>query len=146
MWDFLEYENGRKVVRIFGDEFFANNLIPIFTGAGSFQEEKMTFGKAFELAVQRKIITEKVNNYDCYKIEISNSQIIWANKKDYIKIKEINGKTVNNKMERVLMGIEILDYSINEVKEEDVKLPSFDGYEVEDVTDMFKELINKSQN
>lgn len=96
-------------------------FLPTIEGATIYVDN---FWEAIKLAFESKITSEIVSDKDCYKIYFDKDFQIFVNKKDYMKIKEINsGKT------RCL-----LEYSIGTVKDEDVKFPNIEGYKIEEIS------------
>lgn len=67
-----------------------------------------------------KISTEDVNGTLCYKFDIDENNTIYVNTTDFIKMKGTeDGETT-----------ELKEYKLNSVEDEDVKMPSLEGYEV----------------
>ena len=73
-------------------------------------------------AFTTKISTEKVDGKQCYKFYISDDFQFIVDKENMLKIEEINGKH----------KIELVDYSIGNLTDEDVKMPSTVGYDIEE--------------
>ena len=76
------------------------------------------------MAFSSKITTEKLNDIECYKIYINKEWQIFINKIDLLVIREINGSTDTG----------IIEYKINEVRDEDVLMPNLAGYNINDTT------------
>ena len=83
-----------------------------------------SFGDKIKMAFLSKITTEKFNNIDCYKIYLNKDWQLFINKNDLLVMKEINGSTDTG----------IIEYKINEVKDEEVSMPNLDGYTINDTT------------
>ena len=67
-----------------------------------------------------KISTENVNGTLCYKFDFGQNNTIYVNTTDFMKIKGTeDGET-----------IELKEYKLNSVEDEDVKMPNLEGYEV----------------
>lgn len=67
-----------------------------------------------------KISTEDVNGTLCYKFDLGQNNTIYVNTTDFMKIKGTeDGET-----------IELKEYKLNSVEDEDVKMPNLEGYEV----------------
>lgn len=76
------------------------------------------------MAFSSKITTEKINNVECYKIYVNEEWQIFINKNDLLIMREINGSTDTG----------IVEYKINEVRNEDVLMPNLAGYTINDTT------------
>lgn len=76
------------------------------------------------MALMSKISTETVNNVECYKIKVNNEWQIFINKNNLLVMREINGSTDTG----------IIEYKINEVRDEDVLMPNLAGYTINDTT------------
>lgn len=76
------------------------------------------------MAFISKITTEKMNNVECYKISVNREWQVFVNKNDLLVIREINGSTDTG----------IIEYKINEVRDEDVLMPNLAGYTINDTT------------
>ena len=76
------------------------------------------------MAFISKITTEKINNVECYKISINKEWQVFLNKNDLLVMREINGSTDTG----------IIEYKINEVRDEDVLMPNLAGYTINDTT------------
>ena len=76
------------------------------------------------MAFSSKITTEKLYNIECYKIYVNKEWQIFINKNDLLVIREINGSTDTG----------IIEYKINEVRDEDVLMPNLAGYTINDTT------------
>lgn len=83
-----------------------------------------SFGDKIKMAFLSKITTEKFNNIDCYKIDINKDWQLFIDKNDLLVMREINGSTNTG----------IIEYKINEVRDEDVLMPNLDGYTINDTT------------
>lgn len=67
-----------------------------------------------------KISTENINGTLCYKFDLGQNNTIYVNTTDFMKIKGTeDGET-----------IELKEYKLNSVEDEDVKMPNLEGYEV----------------
>ena len=82
------------------------------------------FWSKIKLAFMSKISTEKLNDKECYKIIINNEWQLFINKDDLLIMREINGSTDTG----------IIEYKINEVRDEDVLMPNLAGYTINDTT------------
>ena len=78
--------------------------------------------ETIKAAFTTKISTEKVDGKECYKFFISKDFQFIVDKENMLKIKEIN---VNQK-------VELVDYSIGNLTDEDVKMPSTTGYNIKE--------------
>ena len=76
------------------------------------------------MAFISKITTEKINNVECYKISVNGEWKVFVNKNDLLVMREINGSTDTG----------IIEYKINEVRDEDVLMPNLAGYTINDTT------------
>ena len=83
-----------------------------------------SFWNTIQLAFSSRITTEKINNIDCYKIFINKDWQMFINKKDFLVMREINGSTDTG----------IIEYKLNEVKDEEVIMPNLAGYTIKDTT------------
>ena len=83
-----------------------------------------SFWNTIQLAFSSRITTEKINNIDCYKIFINEDWQMYINKKDFLVMREINGSTDTG----------IIEYKLNEVKDEEVTMPNLAGYTITDTT------------
>lgn len=81
-----------------------------------------------KMAFLSKITTEKLNDVECYKISINKEWQIFINKNDLLVMREINGSTDTG----------IIEYKINEVRDEDVLMPNLAGYTINDTTQQSK--------
>lgn len=77
-----------------------------------------------KMAFLSKITTENLNGIECYKIEVNREWQIFINKSNLLYIRELNGSTDTG----------IIEYKINEVKDEDVLMPNLAGYTINDTT------------
>ena len=77
-----------------------------------------------KLAYMSKITTEKVNDIECYKIYINDEWQLLINKQNLLLMREINGSTDTG----------IIEYKMNEVRDEDVLMPNLAGYTINDTT------------
>jgi len=77
-----------------------------------------------KVAFISKISTEKVNDVECFKISLNKECQIFVNKDDWLVVREINGSTDTG----------IIEYKINEVRDEDVLMPNLAGYTITDTT------------
>ena len=78
-----------------------------------------------KIAFSSKITTEKINDIECYKIEVNREWQIFINKNNLLYIREINGSTDTG----------IIEYKMNEVRDEDVTMPNLVGYTINDTTE-----------
>ena len=77
-----------------------------------------------QFAFLSKITTEKLNNIECYKISMNDDWQIFIDKNDLLVMREINGSTDTG----------LIEYKINEVRDEDVLMPNLAGYTINDTT------------
>ena len=77
-----------------------------------------------KIACIAKISTEKLNDVECYKIYVNKDWQIYVNKDSLLVMREINGSTDTG----------IIEYKINEVRDEDVLMPNLAGYTINDRT------------
>lgn len=77
-----------------------------------------------KIAFSSNITTEKLNDIECYRISFNSEWQIFVNKNDLLVIREINGSTDTG----------IIEYKINEVRDEDVFMPNLAGYTINDMT------------
>ena len=82
------------------------------------------FWNKIRVAFMSKISTEKLNDIECYKIYINDEWQIFINKENMLVMREINGSTDTG----------IIEYKINEVRDEDVYMPNLAGYTINDTT------------
>ena len=88
----------------------------------TFNMEK--FWDIIKVAFTSKISTEKLNNIECYKIFVNDEWQLFINKDNLLVMREINGSTDTG----------IIEYKINEVRDEDVSMPNLAGYTINDTT------------
>lgn len=89
--------------------------------------ETLSMGNLWDkirIAFISKISTEKLNDVECYKINVNKEWQIFVNKNDLLVMREINGSTDTG----------IIEYKINEVRDEDVLMPNLAGYTINDTT------------
>lgn len=77
-----------------------------------------------KIAFLSRITTEKVNNIECYKICVNKEWQLFISKNDLLVVREVNGSTDTG----------IIEYKINEVRDEDVLMPNLAGYTINDTT------------
>lgn len=77
------------------------------------------------IAFSSRISNEKINDIDCYKIFINEDWQMFISKKDFLLLREINGSTDTG----------IIEYKLNEVKDEEVIMPNLAGYTIKDTTE-----------
>lgn len=77
-----------------------------------------------KLAFMSKITIEKVNDIECYKIYINDEWQLLINKQNLLLMREINGSTDTG----------IIEFKMNEVRDEDVLMPNLAGYTINDTT------------
>ena len=82
------------------------------------------FWDIIKVAFTSKISTEKLNNIECYKIFVNDEWQLFINKDNLLVMKEIDGSTDTG----------IIEYKINEVRDEDVLMPNLAGYTINDTT------------
>ena len=82
------------------------------------------FWDIIKVAFTSKISTEKLNNIECYKIFVNDEWQLFINKDNLLVMREINGSTDTG----------IIEYKINEVRDEDVLMPNLAGYTINDTT------------
>ena len=82
------------------------------------------FWDKIKVAFTSKISTEKLNDIECYKIFVNDQWQLFINKDNLLVIREINGSTDTG----------IIEYRINEVRDEDVLMPNLAGYTINDTT------------
>ena len=83
-----------------------------------------TFLDKIKMAFMSKISEETINDIKCYKIYINDDWQLFVNKDNMLVIREINGSTDTG----------IIEYKINEVRDEDVLMPNLAGYTINDTT------------
>ena len=81
-----------------------------------------------KMAFSSKITTENLNGIECYKIEVNREWQIFINKDNLLYIREVNGSTDTG----------IIEYKMNEVRDEDVTMPNLAGYTINDTTESNK--------
>ena len=82
--------------------------------------ETLSMGNLWDkirMAFISKITTEKINDVECYKISVNKEWQVFVNKNDLLVMREINGSTDTG----------IIEYKINEVRDEDVLMPNLAG-------------------
>ena len=94
-------------------------FLPVIETSTFYVEDN--FWEKVKAAFTVKISSENVNGMDCYKFHINDEFEVFANKKDFMKIKEIDSGTTT----------EVTDYKFNSVEESDVAMPSLEGYIIE---------------
>lgn len=118
-WIIVDDKNGKTAVKMLKE------------GAG-IEAQKLSTGTLYmdnlwdkiKLAYMSKITTEKVNDIECYKICINDEWQLLINKQNLLLIREINGSTDTG----------IIEYKMNEVRDEDVLMPNLAGYTINDTT------------
>ena len=83
-----------------------------------------TFWDKIKMAFMSKISEETINDIKCYKIYVNDDWQLFVNKDNMLVIREINGSTDTG----------IIEYKINEVRDEDVLMPNLAGYTINDTT------------
>ena len=73
----------------------------------------------FNIAFSAKMTTENVNGEECYKIHVDELLEEYITKKDFLLVKNINGSSN-----------QIIQYRINTVTDEDIKMPNLTGYTI----------------
>ena len=118
-WIFVENLDGKTAVKMKkeGEGIETQNLI-----SGTLYINN--FWDIIKMSFISKITDEKINNTKCYKVWINEEWQMYINKNNFLVMREINGSTDTG----------IIEYKINEVKNEDVKMPSLDGYNINDTT------------
>ena len=118
-WIIVDNKDGKTAVKM------------IKEGAGietqTLPTETLSMGNLWDkirMAFISKITTEKVNNVECYKISVKGEWQVFVNKNDLLVMREINGSTDTG----------IIEYKINEVRDEDVLMPNLAGYTINDTT------------
>ena len=76
------------------------------------------------MAFSSKITSEKLDSIECYKIDVNKEWQIYVNKDSLLVMRKINGSTDTG----------IIEYKINEVRDEDVLMPNLAGYTINDTT------------
>ena len=118
-WIIIDDQNGKTAVKMLKE------------GAG-IEAQTLSTGTLYmdnlwdkiKLAFMSKITTEKVNDIECYKICINDEWQLLINKQNLLLIREKNGSTDTG----------IIEYKINEVRDEDVLMPNLAGYTINDTT------------
>ena len=118
-WIIVDDKNGKTAVKMLKD------------GAG-IEAQTLSTGTLYmdnlwdkiKLAFMSKITTEKVNDIECYKICINDEWQLLINKNNLLLMREINGSTDTG----------IIEYKMNEVRDEDVLMPNLAGYTINDTT------------
>ncbi|HCC03598.1 MAG TPA: hypothetical protein DEP51_01900 [Clostridiales bacterium] len=118
-WIIVDDKNGKTAVKILKE------------GAG-IEAQTLSTGTLYmdnlwdkiKLAFMSKITTEKVNDIECYKICINDEWQLLINKQNLLLMREINGSTDTG----------IIEYKMNEVRDEDVLMPNLAGYTINDTT------------
>ena len=82
------------------------------------------FWDKIKVAFTSKISTEKLNDIECYKIDINSEWQLFISKDNLLVMREKNGSTDTG----------IIEYKINEVRDEDVLMPNLAGYTINDTT------------
>ena len=82
------------------------------------------FWDKIKVAFTSKISTEKLNDIECYKIDINSEWQLFISKDNLLVMREINGSTDTG----------IIEYKLNEVRDEDVLMPNLAGYTINDTT------------
>ncbi len=118
-WIIVDDQNGKTAVKMLKE------------GAG-IEAQTLSTGTLYmdnlwdkiKLAFMSKITTETVNDIECYKICINDEWQLLINKQDLLLMREINGSTDTG----------IIEYKMNEVRDEDVLMPNLAGYTINDTT------------
>lgn len=82
------------------------------------------FWDKIKVAFTSKISTEKLNDIECYKIDINSEWQLFISKDNLLVMREKNGSTDTG----------IIEYKLNEVRDEDVLMPNLAGYTINDTT------------
>lgn len=77
--------------------------------------------QTISLAFVSRITTEDMYGIKCYKIYLGEDWQIFVNKDNFLRVREINGNDTGK-----------IEYRINEVTDEEVKLPNLEGYEIKE--------------
>ena len=77
-----------------------------------------------KVAFSSKITTENLDSIECYKLSLNKEWQIFINKNNLLVMREINGS----------IDTGIIEYKINEVRDEDVLMPNLAGYTINDTT------------
>lgn len=112
--------NGVKTAVKMSKEGSVPELQTLVSGTFSMDDWKDVIIAAFS----SKITTEKINDIECYKIYLDKDWQMFISKKDFLLIREINGSTDTG----------IIEYKLNEVKDEDIIMPNLEGYTIKDST------------
>ena len=80
------------------------------------------FWQALTIALSSKITTEELNDIESYKIFIEDDWQIFVSKDNFLTIREINGSTDTG----------FIEYKLNQVTDEEIKLPNLDGFEIKE--------------
>lgn len=123
-WIIIENKNGKennsKTAVKLPKEGGAVEIQPLVSGTLNMDN----FRDIIVTAFSSKITTEKINDMECYKIYLNEEWQMFINKKDFLVMREINGSTDTG----------VVEYKLNEVKDEEVTMPNLAGYTINDAT------------
>lgn len=118
-WIIVDSKDGKTAVKMTkeGGGIEIQTLVP-----GTLNVEN--FWQTIMIAFQSKITTENVNNIECYKIYLNEDWQMFISKEDFLVMREINGSTDTG----------VIEYKLNEVRDEEVIMPNLTGYTIRDTT------------
>ena len=123
-WIIVDDKDGKTAVKMNKEESGIESQ-SLITGTLYMQN----FGDKVKTAFISNISSEKLNDIECYKIKINKDWQMFINKDNLLVMREINGSTDTG----------IIEYKINEVKDEEILMPDLNGYTVNDTTQQAKE-------
>ncbi len=110
----MDREGVKEYVKMENTENFGKHIV---LEDGIFSIEDNLWEK-IKVAFTTKISTEDMDGKECYKFFISDNFQFIVDKDNMLKIKEINGS----------QKMELVDYSIGNLTDKDVKMPNLEGY------------------
>lgn len=118
-WIIVDDKDGKTAVKMIKEDY-------------GFEQQTLTTGTLYmqnlwdevKMAFLSNISSEKLNDIDCYKIKFKEDWQLFINKDTFLVMREINGSTDTG----------IIEYKINEVRDEDVLMPNLAGYTINDTT------------
>lgn len=119
-WIIVDGKDSKTAVKMpkEGDGIEAQKLI-----TGTLNMEN--FWDTIKMAFSSNISTDILNDVECYKIKLGKEWQMYVNKDNFLVMREINGSTDTG----------IIEYKINEVRNEDVFMPNLAGYTIKDITE-----------
>ena len=118
-WIIVDSKDGKTAVKMTkeGGGIEIQTLVP-----GTLTMEN--FWHTIMIAFSSKITTENINDIECYKVYLKEDWQMFISKNDFLVMREINGSTDTG----------VIEYKLNEVRDEEVIMPNLAGYTIRDTT------------